>query len=305
MTAAAQPAPDVLPVEIERRIYEGYRVLPVKPGQKFPPLIDDFPNAASFDLQIVDGWSRQWPACNWAVCCGAESGVWILDVDGDTGLTTVADWEKQGFALPATRTVLTSKGGRQLHFKYPENLKIRPSVRKLGGGLDVRGEASYGMLPPSLHPSGWRYQFADDDRNPVLPAPEWLLAKIRGASQPAPAERSTAAAAQSVVKGGRTNMLVSLAGSMTRRGMTPEAIEAALLAENAAKCDPPLPESKVRKIAADIPGRYPNGASAQTVPTLALTHLSTILDAPDCPIDYIWQGRLVAGTASILGSVKK
>ena len=95
-------------------------------------------------------------------------------------------------------------------------------------------------------------------------------------------------------------MLVSLAGSMTRRGMTPAAIEAALLAENAARCNPPLPESKVRKIAADIPARYPNEPSALSVPTLALTHLSAILDAPDCPIDYIWQGRLVAGTASIL-----
>ncbi len=54
-------------------------------------------------------------------------------------------------------------------------------------------------------------------------------------------------------------MLVSLAGTMQRRGMSLEAIEAALLAENAAKCDPPLPEAKVRTIAADIVKRYPAG----------------------------------------------
>ena len=31
-----------------------------------------------------------------------------------------------------------------------------------------------------------------------------------------------------------------------------------LVAENAATCDPPLPEDKVRAIAHDIPERYPN-----------------------------------------------
>jgi hypothetical protein len=51
--------------------------------------------------------------------------------------------------------------------------------------------------------------------------------------------------------------LVSLAGTMNKRGMSLEAIEAALLAENVAKCDPPLPEAKVRSIAADIVKRYP------------------------------------------------
>jgi hypothetical protein len=59
--------------------------------------------------------------------------------------------------------------------------------------------------------------------------------------------------------------LVSLAGTMNKRGMTQEAIEAALLAENAAKGVPPLPEAKVRKIAADIVKRYP--PVAQVAPT--------------------------------------
>jgi hypothetical protein len=46
---------------------------------------------------------------------------------------------------------------------------------------------------------------------------------------------------------------------MQRRGMSLEAIEAALLAENTAKCSPPLPEAKVRTIAAGIVNRYPAG----------------------------------------------
>jgi len=64
---------------------------------------------------------------------------------------------------------------------------------------------------------------------------------------------------------GSRKMLVSLAGTMNKRGMTLEAIEAALLAENAAKYAPPLPEAKVRSIAADIVKRYPAGETIATV----------------------------------------
>lgn len=53
----------------------------------------------------------------------------------------------------------------------------------------------------------------------------------------------------------RNSTLASLAGSMRRRGMSPRAIEAALLEENAAKCTPPLPDDEVRVIAASI-ARY-------------------------------------------------
>ena len=55
--------------------------------------------------------------------------------------------------------------------------------------------------------------------------------------------------------GRRDKTLTSLAGTMRRRGMSEEAIFAALLKENEAKCDPPLPEHEVRKIAHSV-GRY-------------------------------------------------
>jgi hypothetical protein len=63
-------------------------------------------------------------------------------------------------------------------------------------------------------------------------------------------ESSPATKARAGQRNRNRKTLVSLAGTMTKRGMSLEAIEAALLAENAAKCDPPLPESKVRSIAA-------------------------------------------------------
>jgi hypothetical protein len=51
-----------------------------------------------------------------------------------------------------------------------------------------------------------------------------------------------------IPQGQRHNTLVSLAGSMYRRGMTPDAIEAALLVTNERQCDPPYLPEHVRKI---------------------------------------------------------
>jgi len=54
-----------------------------------------------------------------------------------------------------------------------------------------------------------------------------------------------------------------LAGTMRRRAMSVAAIEAALLAENAAHCTPPLPESEVRAIADSVSRYAPAGESNQ------------------------------------------
>jgi primase-polymerase (primpol)-like protein len=51
-----------------------------------------------------------------------------------------------------------------------------------------------------------------------------------------------------IPQGRRHNTLVSLAGTMYRRGMTPEAIEAALEITNERQCDPPYAPEHVHKI---------------------------------------------------------
>jgi hypothetical protein len=57
---------------------------------------------------------------------------------------------------------------------------------------------------------------------------------------------------------GRNNALASLAGSMRRRGMTQPEIEAALVATNATRVEPPLDEDDVRRIAKSV-SRYQAG----------------------------------------------
>ncbi|MGE0227653.1 MAG: AAA family ATPase [Dehalococcoidia bacterium] len=65
-------------------------------------------------------------------------------------------------------------------------------------------------------------------------------------------------ASQRIPQGARNSTLLSLAGSMRRRGMVQGAIEAALLVENRERCDPPLEDFEVRTVAAST-GRYSPG----------------------------------------------
>lgn len=58
-----------------------------------------------------------------------------------------------------------------------------------------------------------------------------------------------------IPEGARNATLTSLAGTMRRRGMSQEAIEAALLVENARRCALPLPVDEVRAIARSV-ARY-------------------------------------------------
>jgi hypothetical protein len=55
--------------------------------------------------------------------------------------------------------------------------------RRLGPGLDIRGDGGYIIAPPSGHASGSRYRWDSPDRS--LPAPpDWLLARLRDPIRP-------------------------------------------------------------------------------------------------------------------------
>ncbi len=59
-----------------------------------------------------------------------------------------------------------------------------------------------------------------------------------------------------IANGSRNATLTSFAGSMRHRDMSSDAILAALRCENAAKCNPPLPDEEVQKIVASV-SQYP------------------------------------------------
>jgi Bifunctional DNA primase/polymerase, N-terminal/Primase C terminal 1 (PriCT-1) len=250
----------LLPFEIRAAIERAWCMFPVTARGK-KPLISEWPAKASCELDVLEAWAIEYPGSNWGLATGKPSGVFVVDVDGEAGRASVAELERQGLVLPPTRTVTTGRddGGLHHYFRMPESADIRNDEgKRIGPHIDVRGTGGFVVLPSSVHPTGRLYQCVDPSI-PIADAPGWMIDRLTApAPRPAAAQNGAQTGAQTFSKGGRTNFLVSLAGTMHKRGISPEAIEKALLEENAQKCDPPLPEEKVRAIAHDIPKRYPN-----------------------------------------------
>jgi hypothetical protein len=253
-----------LHAEVAAAARRGWRLFPVEARGKLP-LLKGWPEAATEDVAQLAMWAHQHRGCNWGLATGTVSGLVVIDVDGMEGRASLASLEGQGLALPETLTVATGRaeGGEHRYYRPPSGVEIRNDQScKIGPHIDVRGTGGFVVCPPSIHASGKQYRFLDASVT-VATLPAWIVERLTvRAPMPVPTVQDSP---QVKVKGSRTNSLVSLAGTMTKRGMSLEAIMAALLAENTAKCDPPLPEAKVRKIAADIVERYPPGEPVSPV----------------------------------------
>jgi hypothetical protein len=198
---------------------------------------------------MIRHWWEQWPSANIGGALGPKAGRFAEDVDprngGDEAQAALLD--KNG-ALPTTLTAGTGGDGYHFVFRWPAGYtgKLRG---KLGPGLDVKAEGGYIVLAPSLHASGKRYHWLNEA--PIADAPAWMLDKLREPKAVAP----SGAVGETIADGERNSTLASLAGSMRRRGMGADEIEAALRVTNEQRCSPPLDADEVRKIVESI-SRY-------------------------------------------------
>jgi hypothetical protein len=186
----------------------------------------------------------------------------VLDIDPrHGGNASLAVLEEMHGPLPKTPTVETGGDGRHYYFRYPSGHKVKSStLRAAGTGLDVKADAGGVVAPPSRHETGQLYFWAagaSPDDVPLADLPPWLLAVVTD-QHSSDARSDEIAVGGAIPQGRRHETLVSLAGTMRRRGMSPAAMEAALLAENQARCNPPLGEREVCSIAASIL-KYPTG----------------------------------------------
>ncbi len=216
----------------------GYSVLPVK-GKI--PLTEHGAHDASADELKIREWWTQHPDANIGLTL---DGLVAVDVDPRNG----GDVENLPHKLPDTCYARTGGGG--WHYVYKaHNGKRYPG--SLGAGIDVKtGAGSYIVVEPSIHASGEKYVWMDESEpwtTKPVDAPAWLARS--------PGNTRTENIEGAISEGGRNAHLTSLAGTMRRPGMSATAILAALRAENAARCNPPLAENEVARIAQSV-GRY-------------------------------------------------
>jgi hypothetical protein len=202
---------------------------------------------ACTDAAKISVWWERWPDANIGIATGPESGVFVLDIDGELGDAALSTHHRQGRNLPDTLTVSTGRG-KHIYFRWPEGQTIRNSAGKLAKGLDIRGDRGYAVIPPSIHQTGARYAYIDPNAS-ISDAPAWLLALV---AQPFHAGVSI------LCEGHRNDGLIRLAGAWRRGGASQDEIERRLQVENVRRCRPPLPDAEVIKIAASA-ARYPVG----------------------------------------------
>lgn len=210
---------------------------------------------ATTDRRQIRRWWRQWPGANVGISCDSQTGPIVIDIDGPSGVELRDDLE-----LPETREAQTRRGA---HLYYAPLLDGTPIPRIIGikrdgvkHKFDVLGDGGYVVAPPSVHPeTGRRYKWTRRSTVRRLPKSILRLVKQSGAGQ----KRQADPLPDTLGEGERDTLLTSLAGSMRRRGASYEAILAALSEENATRCDPPLADSQLRKIAKSISAKAPAG----------------------------------------------
>lgn len=151
--------------------------------------------AATGDFQVIQRWWTRWPRANVAIRTGAESGVVVVDVDPrHGGSRSLSALLADSGPLPDGPVVATGGGGVHAFFAHPGNPVRNDAGRRLGAGLDVRGDGGYVIAPPSVHIAGRPYEWLEW-RAPLPDLPGWLERAVR--RDPAPPPSATFAVAPS------------------------------------------------------------------------------------------------------------
>ena len=148
----------------------GYHPIPLPIGEKWPPP-KGIPNDRAITPELVKEWlTRKRPANIGTV---VPDGVVVIDVDDTAGQETLRELEQQHGALPKTWITFRGNPDRyHLWFRTPSDI-VWPG--KLGAGVDiVYRHYRYMVAPPSVHPSGAQYRWANLSGTLLKASPGYL-----------------------------------------------------------------------------------------------------------------------------------
>ncbi len=214
-------------------------------------------------LPTIRRWYKQYPRLNIGIRTGEVSGLVVVDLDGDDGLISWAEYDREEHRHQPTLLAVTGSGGLHFYFQHP-SFQVANSASKIGKGIDIRGENGYIVAPPSTHKSGGQYQWdgaANPENATLSPLPGWLLPRLvpptRAPRRSAPTEVTLPGEIPPITEGQRNVSMASIAGRLRRAGADEQHIADYLARLNMAIGDP-LPQREVESVARSI-SRYPAG----------------------------------------------
>lgn len=241
----------------------GLAVFPVKLGTKAPLTKHGFKDASKDTGQIEEWWTR-WPSANIGIATGAASGgLVVIDLDvkkekGIDGRVTLREWEAEHGKLPDnTWVAITGSGG--YHYFYHSDTQVKTSAG-LYEGIDIRGEGGYVVAPPSIHENGRLYEW---EQAPMLFPLAEANKTVFDFLHPVPKEweQKPFELPEQIPEGERTDTMMKLVCSQQAKGLSDEAIRAAVRAENEAKCIPPLTDRELETQVFPALTRYQKGTA--------------------------------------------
>lgn len=145
-------------------------IIPIKSKEKYPAIDSWKPyQQERASKETLERWFANTDNANIGVITGKVSNVVVLDIDNVSGI-------KPEHVLPDTPTVKTNRG-YHYYFKHPG---FDFSSFKIMGLGEVQSDGKYVVAPPSIHPSGVKYEWLQGfGETPLADMPDWLLSKAR------------------------------------------------------------------------------------------------------------------------------
>ena len=234
----------------------GLAVLPLKPpgmpGQKKPgkePLTAHGVLDATTDQAVISQWWDRYPDANIGISTGSRSGgLVVIDLDIDeardlNGYEVLKEWQQEHGELPETWQSITGRGGYHIFYKDAARNSNKAGLYE---GVDIRGENGYVVAPPSVHENGRRYEWEQGPGDLEIAQVNGRVAEFM--LGPLPEQKTQGFQEPEMIpEGERVSTLIRLIGSQRAKGLSTEAIRAAVLAENRERCFPPLTDQEVEK----------------------------------------------------------
>lgn len=217
----------------------GWSILPVRPDDKRPYMTNWLQyQKTKADRNLVTSWFSSLSNAGVGLVTGRISGVVVLDVEHDCPIPIEDILRK----YPTGMISKSGGGGRHLFYNYPRGVGRISNRVRIFEGADLRADGGFIVLPPTLHPSGGRYEWLS--RGPMGAFPRELL-DMQSRPKVQEGDGWITEALRGVSEGGRNDTCARLAGYFFKKGVNSDIVEALLLEWNE-KNDPPLPIKEVR-----------------------------------------------------------